>query len=78
MLEYHSIHRHLRYAKTQAIIRKQITDKLNTALNNSYVGLNAKIVINGLMTPGQLDDEQKLFQQGNLEFGDLYKRTSNF
>ena len=76
MLEYYTIYRHLQFAKSQATIRKHILGQLNKVLQNQYIKLESEIVMKDILTPEQIDDELRVFKEGDIEFSDLYKRTS--
>jgi len=74
ILEYYSMHRYLTQAMAMAAVRKHIVDKLNEALNGSYINAGASIVLEGLPTKESLLGEYEKLTKGNLKFVDLIKR----
>jgi len=76
MLEYYSIYRHLKFAKSQAVIREHIIWCLNQTLSSKYIGTEEHVLAENLITTKQIIDELRLFEKGDLEFASLYERTS--
>ena len=78
ILEYYSVHRHLRDALSKAIVREYILNAVNTALNGAIVHLNGRIVVNGVLTADQIRAEFKRLESGNVSFSELVNRVSVF
>lgn len=75
ILEYYSIHRYLTQALAMAVVRKQFVDKLNEALNGSYINAGVSIALEGnLPTKESLLTEYKKLSEGNVKFVDLIKK----
>jgi hypothetical protein len=75
-LEFYSIYRHLRFASSQAIIREHILDSINKALNGPILNLGTKLVMRGIRSSVQIKSEYKTLHDGDLEFVELFKKTS--
>ncbi len=76
ILEYYAMYRNLHYSLSQAIIREHILDAVNEALNGSLLDLGTKIVMEGVPNSSQIRSEFKALEVGDIEFMDLYKRTT--
>ena len=76
ILEYYLWFRHLNFALSQVIIREHILDKVNDILNGSLLNLDVEIVLENVLTSEQIKSEFDLLKRGDLEFRELYKRTS--
>jgi hypothetical protein len=77
-LEYYSIYRHLEFAKSQAIIREHILEKLNAKLKDNPVSLANAIVCENILSSSVVDEEFKKLKLGDTEFTELWKRTSSY
>ena len=76
ILEYYYLYRHLYFALSLAIIRENIIETINHILNGPLLNFGAKIIVEGIPTAQQIRDEFEILESGNVEFGDLYKRTN--
>ena len=77
MLEYYTIHRHLVFKKSQAILREHILNEINGVLRNKYVNSGSRIVVDGLLKPEELDKELQALCKGDLEFNKIIERTQD-
>ena len=74
ILEYYSVHRSLRAALSEAIIREHVLNAVNTALNDPMLSLNVRIVMSGLPTADQIRSKFKRLESENLSFSQLSKQ----
>lgn len=70
--EYYSMHRFLREKKLEATIRAHIITKLNEALNRAPLNLDAKIIIENLFSIEEVENQEKLLEEGNIKFMDIF------
>lgn len=76
ILEYYSIHRRLKFALSQAVVREHIVSKINELLKGPLFNTDGKIIMEKILTSDQIMSELELLQKGPIEFTTLYKRTS--
>jgi uncharacterized glyoxalase superfamily protein PhnB len=75
-LEYYTMHRHLMFADSQAVLREHILKKVNHALNGTIVDAKVEIVVENLLTEDDVKAEFERLRKGDLEFVELLKRTT--
>jgi len=75
ILEYYSMHRYLVMANATAMLRQQILQDLNKALNNSYVNAGVEIVLEDLPTVETVAKEFEKLKKGGLKFSDLITKN---
>lgn len=76
ILQYYAMYRNLHFSLGQAIVREHILDAINQALNGSLLNLGTKIVMEGIPSFKQIMSEFATLKNGNVDFADLYKRTT--
>lgn len=76
ILEYYMLYRRIRYAKSQAIIRKEIFSTLEDVLNNDYVDAQVNLETKNILKPEDLDRELQILKAGDIKFVDLLNRIS--
>lgn len=76
ILEYYMLYRRIRYAKSQAIIRKEIFSTLEGVLNNDYVDAQVNLETKNILKPEDLDGELQILKAGDIKFVDLLNRIS--
>lgn len=77
MLEYYTVHRHLIFKRSQAVIREHIINEINHTLSGKYLNSGVQIVTDDLPTPNQLDEELAILRKGNLKFSEIFERTND-
>lgn len=76
ILEYYSLYRRLKFALSQAIVREQLLEAINQAINGPLLNLGTKILMEGIPNSKQIAAEFQVLKAGNLEFQELFKRTT--
>lgn len=76
VLEYYTVHRHLQFEYSQAIIRESFVAAINSALKNSMLGFDEQLIVTGVPTSEQIKQEMVLLEKGDLSFSEQYKRIS--
>lgn len=69
-LDFYTVYRHLRFERTLAVLRSHVLTVLNDCLNTvgKKLGFAAKIQIQGLPTPEEIDHNVAELMSGNLSF----------
>lgn len=78
MLEYYSVYRHLKFAKSQVVIREHILARLNAKLKSEPLNFSSIIECENVLQEAQVDEEFSVLKAGNTEFGELWNRTSPY
>ena len=76
ILEYYSMYRRLKFVLSQAIVREHILETINQCLNGPLLNLGTRILMDGIPSSKQIEAEFKALKAGNLEFTELFKRTT--
>lgn len=77
LLEFYTLYRYLKFARTQAVLREYIINKLNTLLCKlgKTIGFKAKIVISNCISSEQLEKSMNDLIDGKLQFSEVVKLT---
>lgn len=70
--EYYLMERFLRKKKLEATIRTNIINEINKAINREPLNLKAKIVMDNLFSIEDVEKQEKLLQEGNIKFTDIF------
>lgn len=73
--EYYSMIRFLRGKKLEATIRQEVISKLNEALNRPVLNLGIKVAMENLFSVEDVGKQEKLLQDGNIKFMDIFNAT---
>ena len=73
--EYYSMLRFLRGKKLEAVIRSHIIENINKVLNRTPLNLNAKVVMENLLSVEKVEEQEKLLKAGNVKFMDIFNAT---
>jgi hypothetical protein len=76
ILEYYMVHRHLRFADSQARLREHILKKVNQALNGAVINAEVEIIVENLLSIEDVKSEVELLGKGDLKFVEQIKRTT--
>jgi len=77
LLEFYTLYRYLKFARTQAVLREYIINKLNILLCKlgKTIGFKAKIVISNCISSEQLEKSMYDLIDGKLQFSEVVKLT---
>jgi hypothetical protein len=75
ILEYYSLYRRLKKRAAQTIVREKMIESINQALNGPLLNLGVKIVVEGMQTKSQIEEQFERFNAGNVEFVDIFNKT---
>lgn len=77
LLEFYTRYRYLKFARTQAVLREYIINKLNILLCKlgKTIGFKAKIVISNCISSEQLEKSMNDLIDGKLQFSEVVKLT---
>jgi hypothetical protein len=75
--EYYSLRRRLRKRMAQAIVREHIIGSINQALKGPFLNLGVQVVIKGLSTQTQIEQQFQRLRAGDVEFVDIFNKTQS-
>jgi len=77
ILEHYSLRLRLKKVRAQAIVREKIIESINQALNGPLLNLHTKIVVKGIWTKTESEEELARLNAGDVEFINIFNRTLN-
>jgi len=75
ILEYYSLYRRLKKRMAQTIVREKVIESINKALNGPLLNLGVKLVVDGMQTKSQIEEQFERLNAGNVEFIDIFNKT---